>query len=134
MFVCVKGITCLRMTMTAYCFRIFGSIFGTLFCFLIKKLIWGDDTVWRIMRKFLWTVWSVSTFSHMDKVETFLSWKLHNVFIRPEKLNLNISENLAALTFLREKVSAFSESKWHMYTLWLLITLITLIMPKGLVT
>ena len=70
----------------------------------------------------------------MDKVEAFLSWKLHNVFIRPENLNLNISENLAALTFLREKVSAFAESRWYLYTLWLLITLITLIMPKAVVT
>ena len=32
-------------------------------------------------------------------------------FIRPENLNLKISENLAALTFLREKVSTFAESK-----------------------
>ena len=29
------------------------------------------------------------------------------LFIRPENLNLKISENLAALTFLREKVSTF---------------------------
>ena len=54
------------------------------------------------------------------------------LFIRPENLNLKISENLAALTFLREKVSTFAESKWYMYTLWLLITLCN--MPKDLVT
>ena len=54
------------------------------------------------------------------------------LFIRPENLNLKFSENLAALTFLREKVSTFAESKWYMYTLWLLITLCN--MPKGLVT
>ena len=34
-----------------------------------------------------------------------------------------MSENLAALTFLREKVSTFAEPIWYMYTLWLLITL-----------
>ena len=54
------------------------------------------------------------------------------LFIRPENLNLKFSENLAALTFLREKVSTFAESKWYMYTLWLLITLCN--MPKDLVT
>ena len=54
------------------------------------------------------------------------------LFIRPENLNLKISENLAALTFLREKVSTFAKSKWYMYTFWLLITLCN--MPKGLVT
>ena len=54
------------------------------------------------------------------------------LFIRPESLNLKISENLAALTFWREKVSTFAESKWYIYTLWLSITLCN--MPKGLVT
>ena len=33
------------------------------------------------------------------------------LFIRPENLNLKISENLAALTFLTEMLSAFTESK-----------------------
>ena len=54
------------------------------------------------------------------------------LFIRPENLKLEFSENLAALTFLREKVSTFAEFKWYMYTLWLLITLCN--MPKSLVT
>ena len=54
------------------------------------------------------------------------------VFIRPENLNSKISQNLAALTFLREKVSTFALSKWYMYTLWLLITLCN--MQKDLVT
>ena len=53
------------------------------------------------------------------------------LFIRPENLNLKFSENLAALTFLRVKVSTFAKSKWYMYTLWLLITVCN--MPKGLV-
>ena len=43
------------------------------------------------------------------------------LFIRPGNLNLKIPENLAVLTFLREKVSTFAQSKWYMYTLWLLI-------------
>ena len=33
------------------------------------------------------------------------------LFIRPKNLNLKVSENLAALTFLRENVSTFAESK-----------------------
>ena len=52
------------------------------------------------------------------------------LFIRPENLNLKISENLAALTFLREKVSTFA--KRYIYTLLLLITLCN--MPKGLIS
>ena len=66
----------------------------------------------------------------MDKEETFLSRKLHidmvwtflDLFIRPKNLYLKFSENLAALIFLREKVSTFAESKLYMYTLSLLIT------------
>ena len=46
--------------------------------------------------------------------------------------NLKIPDNLDAITFLREKVSTFPESRWYMYTLWLLITLCN--MPEGLVT
>ena len=54
------------------------------------------------------------------------------LFIRPENLKLIFSENLAALTLLREKVSTFVKSKWYMCTLWHLINLWN--MPKGLVT
>ena len=78
LFVCVKDRTCLRMAIPAYCFSIFGSIFGVLFCLLIKKFILGSDTIWQSMRKFLWAVGSVSTFPHMDKEEKILSSKLHN--------------------------------------------------------
>ena len=77
LFVCVKDRTCLRIAIPAYCLSISGSIFGALYYLLIKKLILGCDTIWQSMRKFLWAVWSVSTFPHMDKEETFLSWKLH---------------------------------------------------------
>ena len=66
-----------RMAIPFYCFSIFGSIFGALFCLLIKKLILECDTIWQSMRKFLRVVWSVSTFPHMEKEETFLSWKLN---------------------------------------------------------
>ena len=55
----------------------FGSIFGALFCLPIKMFILGCDTIWQSMRKFLWALWSVSTFPQIDKEETFLSWKLH---------------------------------------------------------
>ena len=82
-------------------FNIFGSMFGVLFCLLIKKLILGCKTISQSMRKFLWAVWSVSTFPHMDKEETFLSWKLHIDMIW---IYYAFSLNLAALTFLREKV------------------------------
>ena len=57
----------------------------------------------------------MNTFPHMDI--SFLNnahWyglKFLYLFIRPENLNLNISENLAALTFLRENVSTIAESK-----------------------
>ena len=44
LFVCVKDRTCLRMAIPAYCFSIFGSIFGALFCLLIK-LILECDTI-----------------------------------------------------------------------------------------
>ena len=63
---------------------------------------------------------------------TLLGLNFLYLFIRTENLNLKFSENLAALTFLRVKVSTFAKSKWYMYTLWLLITLYN--MPKGLVT
>ena len=78
---CVKDATCLRMAIPAYYFSIFGSIFGVLFCLLIKKFILRCSTIWQSIRKFLWTVGIVSTFSHMDKQEKFLSSKLHIVMV-----------------------------------------------------
>ena len=45
LLVCVKDRTCLRMAIPAYCFSMFGSIFGALFCLLTKKLILGCDTI-----------------------------------------------------------------------------------------
>ena len=44
LFVCVKDRTCLRIAIPDYCFNIFGSIFGVLFCLLIKKLL-GCKTI-----------------------------------------------------------------------------------------
>ena len=41
LLVCVKDRTCLRIGIPAYCFNIYGSIFGVLFCLLMKKLILG---------------------------------------------------------------------------------------------
>ena len=55
----------------------FGSIFGALFCLPIKMFILGCDTIWQSMRKFLWAVGNVGTFSHMGKEEKCLSSKLH---------------------------------------------------------
>ena len=54
------------------------------------------------------------------------------LFIRSENLSIKLSENLTALTFLREEVWTFADPKWYIYTLWLLIKLCN--MPKGLVT
>ena len=45
LLICVKDRKCLRMAIPAYCFSIFGSIFGALFCLLIKKLILECDTI-----------------------------------------------------------------------------------------
>ena len=78
LFVCVKSRTCpMPRTIPAYFFNIFGSIYGLLFCLLTRKLILGCKTFSQSKRKFLRAVWSVITFPHMDKEETFLSWKLH---------------------------------------------------------
>ena len=93
LLVCVKDKTCLRTAIPAYCFNIFGSIFGVLFRLLIKKLILGCKTIWQRMRKFPCAVWNVSTFPYMDKEETFFLKTLHwyglnfldnYLFIRPE--------------------------------------------------
>ena len=45
LFGCVKDRTCPRMAIPTYCFSIFGSIFGAIFCLLIKKLILECDTI-----------------------------------------------------------------------------------------
>ena len=81
LFVCVKGRTCLRIVTPPYCFNIFGSIFGFLFCLLIKKLILGCNTIWKRMRKFPCAVWNVSTVLYVDNEETFFYWKLHTSMV-----------------------------------------------------
>ena len=45
LLVCVKDRTWLRIPIPAYCFDIFGSIFGILFCLLIEKLILVCKTI-----------------------------------------------------------------------------------------
>ena len=47
LFFCVKDRTCLRMTIPAYCFSIFGSIFGVLFCLLIVNI-----RIWHYLTKY----------------------------------------------------------------------------------
>ena len=44
-FLRAKDRACLRIAIPAYCFNISGSIFGVLFCLLIKKLILGCKTI-----------------------------------------------------------------------------------------
>ena len=73
LFVCVKDRVCLKVAIPAYCFTIFGSIFGVLFCLLIKKLILGSKTIWQSMRKSPCAVSSVRTFPNMSKEESFFS-------------------------------------------------------------
>ena len=54
--VCVTERTCLRIAIPAYYFKIFGSIFGVLFCSLIKKLMLESKTIRQSMRKFPFAV------------------------------------------------------------------------------
>ena len=96
----VKDRACLKIAIPAYCFNIFGSIFGVLFCLLIKKLILECKTVWKSMRKFPCAVWSVRAFPDMDKKKIFLKTAhcyglifFNYLFIRLE--NLKTSLNLA---------------------------------------
>ena len=77
LFVCVKDRVCLKVAIPAYCFNIFGSIFGVLFCLLIKKLILGSKTIWQSMRKLPCAVWSVRTFPNIDKREIFFLETAH---------------------------------------------------------
>ena len=95
LFACVKDRACLKIEIPAYCFNIFGSIFGVLFCLLIKKLILGSKTIWQSMRKFPRSVWSVRTFPHMDKEETFFFLKTahwHNIKQTPKISILAVSK------------------------------------------
>ena len=71
LLVCVKDRVYLKVAIPAYCCNIFGSIFGVLYCLLIKKLILGNKTIWHSMRKFPCAVWSARTFPNMDKEKHF---------------------------------------------------------------
>ena len=82
LLVCVKDSTCLWMATPVYCFSIFGSIFGVLFCLLIKELILGCDTIWQSMR---------SSYEQFEVWVHFLKWTNKKHFflenctlIRPE--------------------------------------------------
>ena len=56
LFVCVNDRVCLKVAILAYCFNIYGSIFGVLFCLLIKKLILGSKTICQGKKKLPCTV------------------------------------------------------------------------------
>ena len=86
----------------------FWIIFGALFCLFIKKLILECDTIWQRMRKFLQAAWSVRTFLHMDKEETFLSWKLH---IDMVWIFYTFSLDLKIWTYILWKFSCFNFSE-----------------------
>ena len=141
--VCVKDRTCLRMAIPTYYLSIFGSILGDLYFLLIKKV---NIRMWHYLAKyekvsmsslkcdFHFLIWTKNIISFLKTVHWYGLVFLY-LFIRPEDLNLKISENLTTLTLLGEKVSTSAESKWYiwyMYTLWLCITLGY--MPKSLVT
>ena len=68
LFVCLKDRICPRMAIPVYCFNIFGSVFGVLFCLLIKKLILGCKTLWQIMRQI------ISFYEQFEVWEHFLIW------------------------------------------------------------
>ena len=71
-----------------------------------------SDTVWeRFYEQF--EVWVESRNISFLKNAHCYGLNLLYLFIRPGNLNLKISQNLAALTFLRETVSIFAESKWY---------------------
>ena len=111
MLFCVKDRACLKMAMPAYCFSIFESILGALFCLLIKMLILECDTIWQSMRVSMSSLKCeyISSYRQRRNI-SFLKtahWYGLNflyLFVRPENLNLKISENLATLTFVNEKV------------------------------
>ena len=139
--VCVKDRTCLRMAIPTYCLCIFGSIFGDLYFLLIKKV--NIIRVWHYLTKYEKVSMSslkcecISSYGQRRTIFLLKTAHSHGInflylSIRPENLNLKISVNLSALTFLREKVSTLAESNWYMYTLWLLSTLCNML--KGLVT
>ena len=75
LFVCIKNRACLGIAIPAYFFNIFASIFGVFFCLHIKKLILRSKTIWQSMKEFPCAVWSVTTFSHMNKEKRFFFLK-----------------------------------------------------------
>ena len=70
LFVCETDTACPRIAKPAYCFIIFRSVFGLLFCLRDRKLILGSKPTWQSMRKLPSTVSSAETFSQMDKERT----------------------------------------------------------------
>ena len=135
LFIWLASFACL-CKIPAYCFSIFGSIFGALFCLLIKNLILECDTIWQSMR--------VSTSSlKCEYISSYwqrnISWKLHidmvwifYTFSLDLKIWTYIFGKFSCFNFSERKGSTLAKSKWYMYTLWLLITLCN--MPKGLAT
>ena len=126
---------CLRIAMPAYCFNIFRSIFGLLFCFLDRKLILGSKRIWQCMRKFPYAVWSLGTFLQMDKEETiFFPWKLVCVLkFFLDNHPINYPENLVTHFSERKDIDfCCVQISGDISTLWLLITLCNT--PKDLVT
>ena len=128
----------------ANCFQIFKSIFGLLFCLLDRKLILGSKHIWQSLRKFPCAVWSVGTFSQIEKKKEMslfhenctlvcgpiFFWII--TFLRDRKFKI-LSENLGT-NFSEWKDIDFCSIQIYgdITTLWLLITLCN--MPKGVVT
>ena len=139
LFVWVNNRTCQKIVILAYCFNIFGSIFGVWLCLLIRKLILGSKTIWQSMSKFPCAVWYVGTFLHMNKEKTsfFLEyWTLvwfeifweNYLFMGPENLQMSLK---ISLKFSWEKRYHFLLCSNDINT-WLLITLCNI--PTGLAT
>ena len=139
LFVCVKDRPCLKIAILAYRFNIFGSVFGVLFCLLVKELILEVKASEK-HEKFPCALWSLKTFPHMNKEVNFFFLKtaqsyglifLDNyLFIRLE--NFKTSLLILATNFSEKKRYQLWVCPNDIHTFWLLITLCN--MPKGLVT
>ena len=64
MFIFVKNSTCLRIAISAYCFIIFRSTPGVLFCLVIKKLILGQKNEFCFWKLAEWNFFLSLTRSH----------------------------------------------------------------------
>ena len=101
LLVCVKNRTCLRIAIPAYCFNIFGSVFGILFVYFLRSWYWEVKPSGKVRESFLRVYFDVwGHFLIWTKKKKFFFWKLHigmvyffldnYLFIRPENLETSL--------------------------------------------